>query len=1096
VRTTMNEEESIFGIEPDRLMRLMRTGLEADESEVENEAGETAPAGGFTEQPGKRIGRYKLLRMLGEGGMGIVYLAEQQGSIRRRVALKVIKPGMDSKRVLARFEAERQALALLDHPNIAHVYDSGTTEAGRPYFVMEYVKGMPITEYCDHYKLTIEQRLRLFQQVCQAVHHAHQKGIIHRDIKPSNILASIHEDQAVPKIIDFGVAKAISQPLTERTLYTEQGQLFGTPEYMSPEQADMVVEDIDTRSDIYSLGVLLYELLTGVLPFDPETFREGGLDNIRKVICETDPKTPSTRLTRLGEEANKVAQNRRTEIGTLAKCLHRELEWIPLKAMRKERVERYRSAFELADDIENYLKGAPLLAGPLTAGYRLRKFMRRNKGVFAAAAVVAAVLVLGVLVSTWQAVRATKAKRAESRLRQQAQANELEMRRIAYASDMSLAQQALAMNDMGRAQQLLKAHRPAPGEVDLRGWEWRYLWQKCRSDTLSELCRYPPSATSVAYSPDGRVLAVAGRGQEFVDIWDVPGRKRIAPLQPKEGMLVAFSPRGDLLATNAGNQIRLWRTGTWDRVDHGQLTLDGDITALKFSPDGTRLASLSLPDELTVWEVNQWAVVRRIRGVRLGAPCFGDLDFSPDGKALVIGDADHHLRVIDLASGNTIFDVSEAHSEAITSVTWSPNGSVIASGSGWKGGSIRLWDADSVKSLGELEGHTSWISDMVFSSDGLLLYSASGDQTIRIWDIGQQRCLATLRGSSLDVLGLALSPDGTTLVSACKDGVVAFWSAVPPPEEEMPRLIPLDRFAQPAFAPDGRILVMSRAGTVSLFDLATSKETEQLPALGADISTVAYSPDGTLLVSGSKSGKIRLWSCAERRLLQDLDGHKESIRLLRFRADGTRLLSLDAEGKAIWWDAPTWQAGQILVGLPVREGNTSRPVDVSPDGRLLVFGTRTGATHWLNGETGEQLATTTGGDRITAQVAFSGDGSQVASTSPYGTVALWDPSSFTLITKLDGHILGAFGVAFSPDGSRLATGGGTSRDAVKLWDLSTQRDLITLPGQSAVSLFVAFSPDGRWLAACSTESNLHLWSAPSWKEIEAKEKRLESGQSP
>ena len=409
----MNEEESIFGTEPERLMRLMRSGLQADESEVEDGAGQTAPAGSFTEQPGTRIGRYKLLRILGEGGMGIVYLAEQQGSIRRRVALKVIKPGMDSARVLARFEAERQALALLDHLNVANVYDAGTTEAGRPFFVMEYVKGLPITEYCDHHKLTIKERLRLFQQVCRAVQHAHQKGIIHRDIKPSNILVSTQDDKAVPKIIDFGVAKAISQPLTERTLLTEESQLLGTPEYMSPEQADMAGEDIDTRSDIYSLGVLLYVLLTGVLPFDSDTLREGGLDHVRKVIRETDPKTPSTRLSKLGEEAKMVAESRRTEVATLAKCLHRELEWIPLKAMRKERTERYRSASELSDDIENYLNGEPLMAGPPTTGYRLRKFLRRHKALVGGIAAVLVVSVIGTIVSVTFALGQARAS-AES----------------------------------------------------------------------------------------------------------------------------------------------------------------------------------------------------------------------------------------------------------------------------------------------------------------------------------------------------------------------------------------------------------------------------------------------------------------------------------------------------------------------------------------------------------------------------------------------------------------------------------------------------------------------------------------------------------
>ena len=361
---------------------------------------EQAPWDLSAEAPGGQIGRYRLLGVLGEGGMGMVYLAEQEHPIKRQVALKVIKPGMDSKRVIARFEAERQALALLDHPNIAHVYDAGTTESGRPYFVMEYVKGLPITEHCDRHKLCIEDRLTLFLQVCHAVQHAHQKGIIHRDIKPSNILVSIHEDQAVPKIIDFGVAKAVSQSLTERTLYTEQGQLFGTPEYMSPEQADMAVEDIDTRSDIYSLGVLLYVLLTGALPFDSKAMREGGIEHIRKIIRETDPKTPSTRLTGLGDQAKQVAESRQTEVTTLARCLHKELEWIPLKAMRKERSERYRSASELADDIENYLKGIPLIAGPPSTVYQIKKYVRRHRALITGIGAVLIVLVAGIVVST------------------------------------------------------------------------------------------------------------------------------------------------------------------------------------------------------------------------------------------------------------------------------------------------------------------------------------------------------------------------------------------------------------------------------------------------------------------------------------------------------------------------------------------------------------------------------------------------------------------------------------------------------------------------------------------------------------------------
>ena len=387
--------DSTFGAPPERLRRLLMFGRdEFDEHELT-----TASWDFLNEEPGSQIGRYRLVRLIGEGGMGMVYLAEQEKPIKRHVALKIIKPGMDSKRVMARFETERQALALLDHPNIAHVYDAGTTEAGRPYFVMERVKGLSITEHCDRHKLTIEERLRLFQQVCEAVQHAHQKGIIHRDIKPSNILISTENDRSIPKIIDFGIAKALAQPLTERTVATEDSQLLGTPEYMSPEQADPASVDMDTRSDIYSLGVLLYVLLTGALPFDSDTLRTGGIDRIRQVIREIDPKTPSTRLMMLGDKATAIAQNRRTEIQTLARYLRKELEWIPLKAMRKERTERYRSASELADDIENYLKGDPLIAGPPTTSYRLRKFVRRHKGLVIGVAAVLVVSVIGTIVS-------------------------------------------------------------------------------------------------------------------------------------------------------------------------------------------------------------------------------------------------------------------------------------------------------------------------------------------------------------------------------------------------------------------------------------------------------------------------------------------------------------------------------------------------------------------------------------------------------------------------------------------------------------------------------------------------------------------------
>ncbi len=654
---------------------------------------QTLAGGGPIYEIGGRIGSYKLLSILGEGGFGVVYLAEEEYPIKRLAALKVVKPGMDSKQVIARFETERQALAMLDHPHIARVFDAGTTETGRPYFAMEYVKGIPITEYCDRYKLGTRERLRLFIPLCQAIQHAHHKGIIHRDIKPSNVLVMLHDEKPVPKIIDFGVAKALNQRLTERTLFTEQGQLIGTPAYMSPEQAEFTGLDVDTRTDIYSLGVLLYELLTGCTPFDPEDLRKKGYGEMQRIICEQEPVKPSTKLTTLAGTLEDIAKRHNATPEQLRKSLRGDLDWIVMKALEKDRTRRYETANSLAMDIEHHLNGEPVLARPPSRLYRFQKLVRRNRGIFAGVTAVAAVLVLGVFVSTWQAIRATEAKRAESRLLGEARARELAMRQLTYASDFSLAQQALAINDLGRARQLLADHRPGPGEADLRSWEWRYLWQKCRSDAISELYSYPTYAYSVAYSPDGNVLAVAGM-KGFVDLWDVPGRKRIKALQPNEGSLVAFQPHGDLLATDAGNQVRLWRTATWELVRQLPLPEDHGAQVLKFSPDGRRLACMSSSgkaSEVTVWEVDQWAVIQRIRG-RLIKSFLGAMDFSPDGKAVAIGDTNHRLRVVNVTGGSTDANIPEAHSEGITAVAWSPDGSMIASGCGYIGGPIRLWD--------------------------------------------------------------------------------------------------------------------------------------------------------------------------------------------------------------------------------------------------------------------------------------------------------------------------------------------------------------------------------------------------------------------
>jgi serine/threonine protein kinase len=433
-----------------------------------------------SERPGTIIGRYKLLQQIGEGGMGVVYMAEQTEPVVRKVALKIIKLGMDTRNVIARFEAERQALALMDHPNIAKVLDAGATDSGRPYFVMELVRGVPITEYCDKNKLSTKERLDLFIPVCQAIQHAHQKGIIHRDIKPSNVMVTLHDGKPVPRVIDFGIAKATNQRLTEKTLFTNYAQMIGTPAYMSPEQAEMSGLDVDTRTDVYSLGVLLYELLTGTTPFPAKELLNLGYGEMQRVIAEVEPPKPSTRLSTMEKEERTVlAKNRGIEFSALAKVFKGDLDWIVMKAIEKDRTHRYETVNGLALDVERHLKTEPIVARPASAAYRIQKLIRRNKLAFVAGAAIAVALLAGAALSAWQAVRATRAERLQSSLREQAQANEHAARQAqanetkerqnaenarlqeaaqrgraeaqAYAADMNLVQQALAANNLGRA---------------------------------------------------------------------------------------------------------------------------------------------------------------------------------------------------------------------------------------------------------------------------------------------------------------------------------------------------------------------------------------------------------------------------------------------------------------------------------------------------------------------------------------------------------------------------------------------------------------------------------------------------------------------
>jgi eukaryotic-like serine/threonine-protein kinase len=574
--------------------------------------------------------------------------------------MKIIKLGMDTKQVVARFEAERQALAMMDHPNIAKVLDAGTTDVGRPSFVMELVRGIRITDYRDQANLTTKERLDLFIKVCQATQHAHQKGIIHRDIKPSNILVTMHDGVPVPKVIDFGIAKATEGRLTDNTVYTQLHQFIGTPAYMSPEQAEMSGLDIDTRSDIYSLGVLLYELLAGSTPFDAKELMASGIDAMRKTIREKEPPRPSTKLSQVlvgadvrrlkspvpdqptSEAEIRASSRRLLRIEETITLLKGDLDWIVMKCLEKDRTRRYDTANGLAMDIKRHLNNKPVLARPPSRLYEFQKTVRRHKFGFAAAAVLITVLAIGVLVSTWQAARANQAKRealeaeaqattqrekaqaseqkalaaqaSETKLRQQAEAAELAARQRAYASDMNVAKQALDASNLGRAQDLLKRQWPGTGQQDLRGWEWRYLWRQTRSDALYTLCQ-KSEIESLATSANGDWLAIGLVHKDGLFVYDLQTQQEVAHLAPGEGdVCAAFSPVASLLAFTSSSfpvsgteqdTLRLWNAATRQMV--AEMTLDGLCEGVAFAQDGRTLVTSSGRGHITIWRIPEGA---------------------------------------------------------------------------------------------------------------------------------------------------------------------------------------------------------------------------------------------------------------------------------------------------------------------------------------------------------------------------------------------------------------------------------------------------------------------------------------------------------